>query len=417
MYGHTCIYFKTRPVEDEAVHTFRNYTFRNVVDIKKLHVLAPGNELPQNRAIYTEWDMPLSDDFVLHVVKQKFEQAFGEGSIPEEKDYIYLPIINKLFRVSTMQPKSGLMGKIAWWEVFLAKFEDDDCVSFDEGLKEALSDFDEILGGVEAIEDTIDDEKSQVLKELNTIKVSDVLSAKKVDLLTIEEKKKPTENFTNKLKDSSAYISVKETENLREFYNNRLQIISINPDSESFPITMYENTKVDKRVVALSYNLKNYTTKNNFSLEINDGFRLSFNYVLTQKFTGEILEILSDQLLSHFTVQLNRNKIEVLNSRNQKTNLLDFQLGTNELYNIEIIYTQSINQIAVKVYMLVNTKKTLKYQNIYNIPTEELNINKFDISNIYLYGGMFYSGNIELSINNKNILTDYVNPILGMTSE
>jgi len=413
MYGHTCIYFKTEPIESKIEHTFKNNVFRNVTNIKKLHILSPNNELPQDRVIYSDWDMPLQDDFVIHIVKNKFEQAFGEFKIPIEKDYLYLPIINKLFRVASSQPKSGLMGKVGWWEVYLAKFEEDECVTINDDLKTAMegySDFDLAIDSIDTFDDTI---KSEIFNELNEFESNTLLTVEKLDEKNIDEKKEVTQNFTNKLIDSNHYISLKETEKIRDSYDNRLKIISVNPDSSNFPITMYDNSTVDKRTVAMQYFLKDYTTKNKISIKVSKNFELSFNYVYLNNFVGEIFDLLnSTGNLSIFTLKSNRNKLELIDNRVNKTILIDYTLIQKELYNIVLNYDLNLKQFSIKIFRLNNNEKLIDYQNIYII--NEANNMEFEICYIHLFGGNFYSNDIRLNINDKNIMKDYVNPLLIM---
>jgi len=413
MYGHTCIYFKTEPIESKSEQTFKNHVFRNVTNIKKLHVLSPGNELPQDRVIYSDWDMPLQDDFVIHIVKNKFEQAFGEFKIPIEKDYLYLPIINKLFRVASSQPKSGLMGKIGWWEVFLAKFEEDECVTINDDLKSAMegfSDFDLAINSIDTLDDTI---KSEIFNELNDFESNTVITVEKIDEKTIDEKKEVTQNFTNKLTDSNHYISLKETEKIRNLYDNRLKIISVNPDSSNFPITMYDNTTVDKRTVAMQYELKDYTTKNKLSIKVSKNLELSFNYVYLNNFVGEIFDLLNlSGNLSIFTLKHNRNKLEIIDNRVNKTISIDYQLIQKELYNIVLNYDLNLKQFSIKIFLLNNNEKIIDYQNIYI--SNEANVTEFEICYIHLFGGNFYSNEITFNINEKNIMKDFVNPLLIM---
>ncbi len=411
MYGHTCIYFKTEPVESEIVHTFKNNVIRNVVSIKKLHILAPNNELPQDRNVYSDWDMPLQDDFIIHVVKDKFEQAFGLDTIPVEKDYLYLPIINKLFRIAASQPKNGFMGKIGWWEVFLGKFEDDECVTMDEGLKtsmEGFSDFDLAIDSINLVDNSL---QSQIFNELSEFKDDTVQTKEKIDLVTVEEKKSSNQNYTNKLVDSTGYIALKETEKLREFFNSRLQIISVNPDTSAFPITMYDNSTVEKRTVGIQYVLNDFTIKNKFGLTVTKNFQLSFNFVLTTKFVGEVYDILNGNL-SLFTLNLNRNKFEILDNNRNLTYLVDFPLVINEFYNIVLSYDLTLNQFAIKIFSIVNKEKSLNFQNIY-INNDENNVS-FSLTNLQLFGGKFYSNEIIFKIDEKIILQDYVNPVLIM---
>ena len=413
MYGHTCIYFKTEPIESETEQTFKNHVFRNVTNIKKLHILSPNNELPQDRVIYSDWDMTLQDDFVIHIVKNKFEQAFGEFKIPIEKDYIYLPIINKLFRVASSQPKSGLMGKVGWWEVFLAKFEEDECVTINDDLKtsmEGFADFNLAIDSIDLFDNSL---KSEVFNELDDFKSNTVITVEKIDEKTIDEKKEATQNFTNKLTDSNHYVSLKETEKIRNLYDNRLKIISVNPDSSNFPITMYDNSTVNKRTVAMQYELKDYTTKNKISTIVSKSIELSFNYVYLNNFVGEIFDLLNTTgNLSIFTLKSNRNKLELIDNRVNKSIIIDFQLIQKELYNIVINYDLLLKQFSIKIFSLNNNEKILIYQNIYII--NEATIVEFEICYIYLFGGNFYSNDIKLNINEKNILKDFVNPLLIM---
>jgi hypothetical protein len=420
MYGHSCIYFKTEP--SETINTLANHPKRNVVNIKKIMIMAPNNELPQDRNIYTDWDMPLQDDFVIHIIKEKFEIAFGQNNLPSEKDYLYLPIINKLFRVTAIQPKNGFMGKIGWWETFLAKYEDDESVSIDQKLKDSMTGiegFDEafdIIGEIEDEDfDDSDIDPTQIFNELNEFKKITVNSEDKIGLVTTQEKKEVNQNYTNKLVDSNFYISLKETEKNREFYNNRLQLVSINPDENAYPITMYNNSEVEKRTVALQYTLKDYVTKNKFGLElsIDETLIFSFNFVLLKKFSGEIIDIIgANGNLSFFTFLMERNsKINFISHNTQQTQIVNYEFELNELYNIEFKY--NYKQITIIIYKLVNKEKKLIYTEIYNEPVS-LPITPIELSNIQLYGGKFLSGEIILNLNEKNILTDNVNPILKM---
>ncbi len=413
MYGHTCIYFKTEPIESKIEHTFKNNVFRNVTNIKKLHVLAPNNELPQDRNIYSDWDMPLQDDFVIHIVKDKFEQAFGQFKIPIEKDYLYLPIINKLFRVSASQPKNSFMGKVGWWEVYLAKFEEDECVTINDELKSAMEGFTDFDLAIQSI-DTIDDSlKSELFNELDEFKNQTLITVEKIDEKTIDEKKEATENFTNKLVDSTHYISLKETEKLRELYNNKLKIVSVNPDTSVFPINMYDNTTVEKRVVAMQYNLSDYTTKNKISKLVTKNLELSFNYVCLNNFVGEVFDFLNASgNLSIFTIRNNRNKLEIIDNRINRTFLIDFSLINKELYNIVLNYNLDLKQFSVKIFSLKNKEKILEYQNIYI--SNQSTKTQFEICFLHLFGGNFYSNNITFNIDDKNILKDFVNPLLVM---
>lgn len=409
-HGHTFIYFKTEAVETN--HTLQNNNIRNVVSIKKLKINIPGNLLPQDVAILSEWDRGLEEDFVVHIVTDKFEQAFGRNKIPLQSDYAFFPLMNKLFRVNFSKPRNGFMGKIGWWEVYLGKFEDDECVGFSEDLKNslAMSPDEDIENATEALAESQNADLKSTVEQLDIFKLSTMYSAEKIGETTVEEKKLVTENYTNKLEDSNNYISLKESDQVREFIEKRIEIVSVNPGDALFPITMYNCGSVDKRAIAMTYNLTDFTIKNKKPTTFESTFALSFNYVVTKKFSGELLEILDDGV-SIFTVEQNRKNLSIIKHQmTQSTTIINFEFIENEFYNVEIEYSKPLNQISVRIFELQNKQKTLKFQNIY-ILAGSVSPN---ISKIYLYGGYFLMNDLTLKLDNNQILHDIVNPILQM---
>lgn len=412
-YGHVVIYFKTSPLE--TLHTFSTHVIKNVIDIKKLKIMIPNNELPQDRQTFTDWDMMLQDDFSIHIVKSIFEQAFGENTFPQENDYLYLPIINKLFKVSSMQPKNGFMGRIGWWETYLSKYEDNECVVLSDAIKESLKPTfnddididDDMLAGIEMLEELPKPENlKNILEGVEDMKTSTILSSEIIYKKTIEEKKTVTQNFTNKLEDSTHYVSLKETEKMRDFIDNRLKIVSINPDENSFPITMYDCSVIEKRKIGLSYNLSDFNTKNKYPLNF-ETLLLEFDYIMTNRFNGEIIDLVNDDL-PLFTVESNQKKLNFI--CNQNKFLVDYNFLVNEFYRIEISIKNSIKQIGISIFKLVDKQKILDYQNLYIYKDCEITT----ISNIWLYGGNYFIGNILLKLNDNKILDDKCNPVLIM---
>lgn len=396
-YGHQCIYFKTEVIE--VNNTLATNVLRNVVNIKKIPIISPDNELPQDRNVYSEWDMPMEGDFVIHVVDEVFKNAFGETKVPLSKDYLYLPIINKLFRVSSVQPVNGFMGRIGWWEVFLSKFEDDETIKISNELKEVYS-------GIQEFDDSFD-----LLDEYENIIEEDVLDNEYIDEKTSEEKREVTNNFSNRLVDSTHYIDLKETELQRQFYSKNLAIVSINPDNHAFPVTMYNCSDIEKRVVALTYNLVDLVSKNKNKL-ICDTFEFSTNFVLLQKFSGELFDFIGPNELSLFTLEFNRKKLTLIVHKYQLNYVINYDFIENEFYQILIKYDSHYKQLSVRIYLLENKQKNLVFQNLYILNSE--NYSKFEFSKLYLYGGKFLTNEVILKINENKILTDNVTPVLVM---
>lgn len=416
MYGHTVIYFKTEPIESETVNTFANHVVRNVVNIKRIKINIPNNNLPHDRSAYTDWDYMLQDEFVVHIINDKFRLAFGEDKVPTAKDYLFLPLNNKLYRVSSVQPNNGFMGKIGWWEVFLSKYEEDECVIMSEEIRKAAGydDFDKAIKFVDenigADEEILEDEElKKILQETQSYIDDSEMSAEKINAETTDEKKEATQWYTNKNYDSTFLVDNKETEKQREMINKRLQIVSVNPSQNSFPVQMYNCQTVDKRTIGMVYDLKDYTSvskhKRNF-----ENINFSFNFVLTSYFTGEIFDFVDEFNNTIFTIQISRSKLEIVFHTIQYNVEIDYKIEKYNFYRFEFII--NFDKFSFKIFKVNDKNKTLDYQNLYIFKD---NIQKnIILEKMYMFGGNYLTNDIYLYISQKPILKDNCNPVLIM---
>lgn len=401
--GHQCIYFKTEPVQEEINNTLASITKRDVAGIKKLIISSPDNELPSDRNTFSEWDMPMIDDFVIHIPDLLFKLVFGQ-EIPSSKDFLYLPILNKLYTVNSVQPGQKFMGVTGWWECYLIKYEDDENVNKDNLLD------DNMMSGISAVLNTIPNLDEETISDLYS-KFEDVLDDGLVDVesvleATIEEKKEATNNFSNKLVDSTSFISLKETENQRKFFNKRLKVITINPDSLSFPINMYDVSAIDLRKIGLTYDLLDATKINKFSTQVNvdSDILITFNFVLLKRFTAEIIDVLyNDSIL--FTVKVKGKNLIILKDSTEY--IINYKFEENYFYQI------NITNNSVSIFILENKKKQMVHIFEYTLFNDTNNVK---LSSINLYGGMYYLGQFLVKINNNKILEDKTLPVLNMNS-
>ncbi len=413
MYGHNCIYFKTDPTV--ISHTLKNNFMRDIVAIKKIKIMFPDNELPNiDNITYSDWDMPLIDEFIAHIVWNKFEVAFGENVIPSSKDIIYLPMLNKLYRVGVVQPVNSFMGKIAWWELTLIKYEIDDCVAMSNDLRDEynnIPDFDKALDAlhtglildVNGTTYIAREEDKSLIEEYEEL-MGDSRTVQQDYTLTVEEKKASTQNYTNKLVDGSSYISIKETEKLRELYNDRLNIVTINVESEPWPVNMYDCRSVSDRVIAMSYKLTDYTVNNKFKTTVENNYNLTFNLVLMGKSNTILYDI--GEFMNVFVNRKNQISIKsnYITVEDPVEKIFDFVFVESELYNVEISYDLLLGQISIKVFSNNETKKIQVFNDLYIIP--DAIKTPLLIGNIHLYGGKFLNGDINFSIDGNKILSD-----------
>lgn len=423
MYGHTCIYFKTDPTA--TLHTLKNHYNREVTEIKKLHIMFPNNEIGSvDKIVYSDWDMPLQDDFIAHIIVDKFFQAFGENQIPNEKDFLYLPLLNKMFSVGVVQPANKFMGKVAWWEVSLLKYEDDETVAINEQLKESMEnipEFDKALDLLTSGEllniygsDYLDEsDKDNVIGQIDDYKEDTTNSMEKIWEATTDEKKEVTEGYTNKLVDSTWYVSMKETEKIREYYHQRLKITTIYTEKSLYPLQMYDCRTVENNVVAMQYKLLDFTEKSKNDINGNI-ISICFDFVAMEKFNGSILDILNDNgtfsLIEFNYSRFNKMSCIFNTSQESQTIDIDYKFQNKEIYQLYFEINKELNQLSVKVFGLLDKEKTLFYENIYSVDMTTTAL----IGYIHLFGGKFLLGGLEFTSDNKNIMKDYCNPLLIM---
>lgn len=456
-YGHTVIYFKTDPSKEESLdnqqnrkdskqsgihgthHILSNNVIRNVTEIKKLHVMLPNNELPQDRVAFTDWDIALQEDFLIHIVREKFEQAFGRDTVPNEKDFIYFPLINKMFRVSTMQPKNGFMGVIGWYEVYMQKWENDDHVVLKR--KDIPSDLSQsfLSSADNGFFDIIEDqpEYSEIEAQLD-----DYLGDQEFldSSALIKEESIATNNLSNRLVDSTDFVSIKSTEKYRELYNKRLKIVSVNPDqTATTPIMMYdcniEGTPNESKPI-LKYSIDPH--------KFEKFIQMTFDYILLGRYNGTVLES------NVFNITIKNRILSVYDNLTQQSYQIfdDTKLNLKEYYQIGIerISTTTENIIdheglmsenspyfdgyVFKLYQLFEGSKCLVYQNVWLMSErpllksqtyQDVSVEKkqqiediLTTRELYINSGNCYLGNILMKSDNSIILEDKCLPLLKL---
>jgi len=150
MFGHCVRYFKTSPNIDSADSILKEYSLFNVSDVKDIKILIPDNELPDNSIKYVPYDMDFGDSFEIHIVKSQFQTAFGQNSLPEEKDFLYFPLMDRTYEVHSAYSLKDFMGIEAYYKVSLFKWQDKQNVlrsaEIDHYIDDMHVNLEEILG-------------------------------------------------------------------------------------------------------------------------------------------------------------------------------------------------------------------------------------------------------------------------------
>lgn len=400
--GHHCIYFKTEV--NDTINTLNSIESRDVNSIKRIVVSVPDNELPTDRVTFSEWDIPMMEDFIIHIPDLLFKNIFG-NEIPSNEDFIYFPILNKLYSINTVQPGGRYMGQTGWWECYLIKFEDDELVSKNE-IRKNPTPLQSNPNSILAIQNVIntvpnidDKDISELYSIFENVSNNDIVDTEYLGENTVEEKKLVTDNFSNRLIDSTHYVDLKETDYQREKYHQRLKIITINPDSLSFPLNVYDASNVEQRIIALTYNLNEATKINKFERVISNTkpIKLRFDFVMLKRFNSDIFDIVSGNV-NVFNLSM-RGKSFILTFQ-EKEYKLDYKFIENVLYQIELTNT------TLSIFDSSNL--------VYKLEFNELTNYEFNTTELIWYGGNYYFGNTRLFLNDNQIINDKNLPVLIM---
>jgi len=161
IFGHEVNYFKTEPDLRTSDVILMEYSLHNVVDNQTIKILVPDNEFPTEANSYDIFGIEL-EDFEVHITADEFESHFGPGKYPRNKDYMFIPIINRMYEISSVSLADEFNKSHSYWRVKLVKYQERTDVikgQFDVATDVLVTGIDEIFG------EKIQEEYSKNLKQ------------------------------------------------------------------------------------------------------------------------------------------------------------------------------------------------------------------------------------------------------------
>lgn len=170
IFGHEVNYFRTEPDTRTKDVILMEYSLHNVVDQQSLKILVPDNEFPQEST--TKYDMfgMEFEDFEIHITQQEFQEVFGFGTRPRSHDYMYIPLINKMYTINSVALGDRFNEEITYWKVMLTKYQNDTSViknEFETVTDDLFTDVDEVFG-TEIRDDIIKTTKPEIFQTVST---------------------------------------------------------------------------------------------------------------------------------------------------------------------------------------------------------------------------------------------------------
>ena len=141
MFGIPIYYFRCDPDKSTTDFTFKEFVMHNVVDCKQLRLMIQDGQMPSSNPKLTEMDFEWEIDWETELSKTQFARAFGDTAIPKARDFIYIPLMKRMWEVNAAfdEKSEGLMWRSTTWKLALVKYTDKTNVLTDG--------FDEVIDG------------------------------------------------------------------------------------------------------------------------------------------------------------------------------------------------------------------------------------------------------------------------------
>lgn len=122
IFGHEVVYFRTVPESDSGDYIFKEWTLYKNVDRKCIKILVPDNNFPDNKPKFSEFGIDFEVPFEVHIDHRYFQSIFGTESEPRKRDFLYFPLINRMFEIQGSYLHRSFMMEPSYWKIQLYKF-------------------------------------------------------------------------------------------------------------------------------------------------------------------------------------------------------------------------------------------------------------------------------------------------------
>lgn len=317
IFGHNVNYFRTEPDMRTEDVTLMEYSLYNVVDNKDIKILVPGNEFPEESITFDIFGMDFAD-FEIHITQEEFDRAFGErdseGNLiksryPRAKDYMYIPIINRMYEVHTVALADEFNKTNSYWRVMLKKYQERTSVSkneFDAATDVLTTGIEEVFG---------ERQREEQEKDSNPQQFQTVISAYK--------------------------------DGIRNFYNKSLEIVDSDLKNRWTVISKnyYDLTGIAENETAIEYDAPSF---------LNSGKNMAISLWVKPQFeqgSGDHFIIGDSTAMTGFKTYLNETEFKVAVNGNTTT----FNHGLNlskKWYGIVLNISNEFSSMSLNIYTI-----------------------------------------------------------------
>ena len=123
MWGHETKYFRVEPDKRSRDVVLMEYSLYNVKEQGTVKIMVPDNAMPEQTFNFDIFGMGW-EDFEIHITKGQMEAAFGAGIAPRARDYLYFPLMNRMYEVASVSFADEFNMEMTYWRVMLRKYEE-----------------------------------------------------------------------------------------------------------------------------------------------------------------------------------------------------------------------------------------------------------------------------------------------------
>lgn len=352
MFGIACYYFKLSPNAGSKDLTFKEYTLMGVESVKQIKIVVQDGTMPSSKPEFTDFGLDFQPEFMVEISKSMFATAFGTKAQPMEGDFIYVPMMKRMWMVNGAyeEKNENLMWQATTFRVMLVKYQEKGSVD--------LAETEELVNTLvkNKYEDLFDDET----------------------MITGSGEESVTENIA----EHDNLYPIFKTDATRQYANCKL----VNFD-ENNSTTYYRGTIISDRYYSFmtqTMNTKTIVYQRKFC-----GDCISISFIVRPEsytykegiilYIGDNIKLMFDQEYNYTTLYLNVNKN------------LSIKLNNNQTYFVFLRWSKALNIAELSAALYTYNQ---------NIPIYKVNNNHYyyDIDNLQTCTIPY---DIELSVLNK----------------
>jgi hypothetical protein len=122
LYGHQVVYFRTLPESNSGDYVFKEWTLYKNIDRKCIKVMVKDNAFPDNMPKFTDFGIDFQLPFEVEVDHKYYQSIFGVNSEPRKRDFLYFPLLNRMFEIQGSYLHRGFMMSPTFWKIQLKKY-------------------------------------------------------------------------------------------------------------------------------------------------------------------------------------------------------------------------------------------------------------------------------------------------------